>query len=300
MTIQPDWIAVDWGTTHARAWAMSGAEVIAEAPRGPGMGELAPDAFEGAFLKMIAGWNVAEATHVVACGMVGARQGWADAGYRAVPAAPLPERVARVDTADPRLDLRILPGLSQASPADVMRGEETQIAGFLALNPEFDGAICLPGSHSKWVQVSAGEVVSFRTMMTGELFAALSRHTVLRHSVGDGWDEDAFEAGLSDTLSRPESLAAKLFSIRAEGLLADLSQAAAHARLSGLLIGAELAAAKPYWLGMPVALIGDATLAGHYATALGMQGCQVLRTRGEALTLRGLTAAWRTIKGDPS
>ena len=54
-----------------------------------------------------------------------------------------------------------------------MRGEETQIAGALALLPDFDGVFCLPGTHSKWAHVSAGEVVSFQTYMTGELFALL-------------------------------------------------------------------------------------------------------------------------------
>ncbi|MBJ3762401.1 2-dehydro-3-deoxygalactonokinase [Maribius pontilimi] len=294
---KPDWIAVDWGTTHARAWAMSGGDVLAEAPRGPGMGELARDAFEPALLAMIDGWDIAPATPVIACGMVGARQGWAEAGYRAVPATPLAAGMTRVACNDPRLDLRIVAGLSQAAPPDVMRGEETQIAGFLSLNADFDGAICLPGSHSKWVQISAGEVVSFRTMMTGELYAALSTHTVLRHSVGDGWDADAFAQAVSATLSRPEGLAATLFSIRASGLLGDQGPGQAAARLSGLLIGAELAAAKPYWLGLPVALIGDATLAGHYATALQTQGAHVIRTRAETLTLHGLTAAYRLMKG---
>ncbi|WOI55523.1 2-dehydro-3-deoxygalactonokinase [Palleronia sp. LCG004] len=295
MTVEPDWIAVDWGTSHARAWAMSGEAVLAEGAPGPGMGTLSPDGFAPALARMIDGWRITPEIPVVACGMVGAKQGWHDAGYRTVPATPLPDRLARVP-AD--IALHIVPGLSQTAPADVMRGEETQIAGFLALNPDFDGAICLPGSHSKWVQISAGEVVSFRTMMTGELFAALSRETILRHSVGEGWDDAAFAEAVSETLSRPEALAARLFSIRAEGLLAGLSPGAAQARLSGLLIGAELAAAKPYWLGMPVALIGAATLAGRYATALEMQGLQVVRTRGEALTLRGLTAALGSTKGN--
>ena len=58
-----------------------------------------------------------------------------------------------------------------------MRGEETQIAGFLALNPKFDGVICLPGTHTKWVHISAGEIVSFRTFMTGEMFALLSQQS---------------------------------------------------------------------------------------------------------------------------
>jgi len=298
---RPDWIAVDWGTTNARAWAMAGAEVLDTAPGGPGMGGLASDGFEPALLRMIDGWDIAPRTPVIACGMAGAAQGWRDAGYRKVPATPLSDTLVPVPTNDARLAVHIVPGLKQTNPADVMRGEETQIAGFLALNPDFDGAICLPGSHSKWVQISAGEVVSFRTMMTGELFAALAHHSVLRHSVApEGWDDDAFADALSQSLSRPEQLAARLFSIRAEALLNNRGTAESTAALSGLLIGAELAAAKPYWLGLPVALIGAAGLTQHYATALAMQGVQVIRTRGDTLTLQGLTAAWRGLSKEPS
>lgn len=49
-----------------------------------------------------------------------------------------------------------------------MRGEEIQIAGYLAEKPDFDGVICLPGTHTKWVRISAGEIVGFATFLTGE------------------------------------------------------------------------------------------------------------------------------------
>ena len=71
----------------------------------------------------------------------------------------------------------------QDNPADVMRGEETQIRGFLSIFSNFDGIICLLGTHTKWVHVSAGEVISFRTFMSGELFDLLSKYSVLKHSV---------------------------------------------------------------------------------------------------------------------
>ncbi|WP_372835491.1 2-dehydro-3-deoxygalactonokinase, partial [Puniceibacterium confluentis] len=197
-----------------------------------------------------------------------------------------------VGTSDPRLRVRILPGVKQEHPADVMRGEETQIAGFLALNPGYDGIICLPGTHCKWAHVSAGEIVSFRTFMTGELFALLSRQSVLRHSVpASGWDEGAFADAVDRVMSRPESLAASLFGLRAEALLHDLDGTAARSRLSGLLIGAELAAAKPYWLGQQVALLGDTAIAAPYRAALMAQSVPVTLADAERMTLEGLKAA---------
>ena len=115
------------------------------------------------------------------------------------------------------------------------------------------------------MHISADEVVSFQTFMTGELFDTIATQTVLRHSIAaDGWDEAAFAAGLDMGLSRPERLAARLFSLRANGLLNDMSGTAARAQLSGLLIGTELAAAKPYWLGQQIAVIGDSKLAKLY------------------------------------
>ena len=286
-----DWIAVDWGTSHLRLWGMSGDQPLWQAQSADGMGGLDRASFEPALLRAL-GTRLQGPTPVIACGMVGARQGWAEAGYAAVPCVPLAAGLTQAQTDDPRLTVHSAGGVKQNSPADVMRGEETQIAGFLALNPGFDGIVCLPGSHSKWAEISAGEIVSFRTFMTGEMFAALCRHTVLRHSLdGEGWDAPSFAEAVSETLSRPERMASALFGIRAEALLNDLGPAQARARLSGLLIGAELAAARPYWLGRDVAVIGSEAVAAPYVTALGLQGLSAIQTDNDAMVLKGLARA---------
>ena len=293
----PDtWIAVDWGTSNLRVWAMGPAGILHHAESDQGMGKLTPDAFEPALLSLIKPWLTGKTT-ILACGMVGARQGWREANYRAVPCPPSDAAsLTPVDTTDPRLDVRIAPGLSQNKPADVMRGEETQIAGALALHPNFDGVFCLPGTHSKWVHVSAGEVVSFQTFMTGEMFALLSTQSVLRHSIGDGWDDTAFDQGLSDALSNPAHFAAKLFSLRAEGLLHAMQPAEARSRLSGLLIGIELAGSKPYWLGQNVKLIGATALSKTYIRALAAQGITAEALDATECTLAGLSSLHANLK----
>ena len=294
--ISPDWIAADWGTTNLRVWAMSASgTVLAEAASDKGMGKLAKDQFEPALFELIGDW-AHKPIPVIACGMVGSRQGWAEAAYASVPCDATPDGFAQPMVCNPNVSVHIIPGLRQNSPADVMRGEETQIAGFLALNPKWDGVICLPGTHTKWVHVSADEIVSFQTAMTGDLFAAISGHTVLKHSIGDGWDADGFAQGLDDAISKPEKLAARLFSLRAEGLLQGLNNDSARARLSGLLIGAELAAAKPYWLGQQVAVIGAGRLTKIYVDALAAQGVPATQADGDRATLAGLTAAYRRHK----
>jgi 2-dehydro-3-deoxygalactonokinase len=289
-TVSPDWIGVDWGTSNLRAFAMSAdGRVLAEASSEDGMGKLTRDGFEPALVRLIGGW-LTNGAPVIACGMVGSRQGWCEAPYRTVPCTPV-DRSGQVQapTTDPRLRVWIAPGLKQTNPADVMRGEETQIAGAFQLMPGYDGILCLPGTHSKWVHISAGEVVSFQTFMTGEMFALLSEASVLRHGMqGAGWDDAAFDAAVADALSRPERLGARLFSLRAEGLIAGLSASAARSRLSGLLIGTELAAAKPYWLGQRVTLIGAETLSAAYARALALQGIEAKRLSATECTLAGL------------
>ena len=128
--------------------------------------------------------------------------------------------------------------------------------------------------------------------MTGDLFAAVTGHTVLRHSTaGDGWDDAAFDAALADTLSRPERLATLLFALRAEGLLHGMTDATARARLSGLLIGAELAATRSYWLGQQIAVIGAGTLSRLYVAALSAQGAPATAVDANGITLAGLCAA---------
>ena len=287
------WIAADWGTSNLRLWAMDASgQPVEHRTSAEGMGGLDPDGFGPALERLAEGWP-ADAP-VIACGMVGSRQGWVEAPYAALPCPPLCPDMARAPGGRP---VFVIPGLKQTTPADVMRGEETQIAGYMALNPGWDGVICLPGTHTKWVEVSAGEVVSFRTFMTGELFALLAGNSVLRHSVGDGWDAAAFEEALGATLSRPEDLAARLFRIRADHLLTGTQGAEATARLSGLLIGAELAAARPWWLGREVAVIGAQKIAGAYVTALGLQGVPAVEADAEAMTLKGLAAA-RTLIGE--
>jgi 2-dehydro-3-deoxygalactonokinase len=284
------WIAVDWGTSSLRATLMPEGETRSS---GAGMARLDRDGFEPALLSLIEDWlDVDVPTPVLACGMVGARQGWLEAPYRPVPCTPLGDAVA-VPTDDPRIALRIMPGLSQMRPhPDVMRGEETQIAGILSEEEGFDGIACLPGTHTKWAHLSAGEVVSFRTTLTGELFAAISDHTVLRHSLtGDGWDEDIFLDAVSDALSRPETLMARLFELRAADLLSGQDSTVARSVLSGLLIGADLAATRPWWLGREVVITGAETPSRAYAAALRAQGVTPLLRPADTMTLAGLTAA---------
>lgn len=290
------WIAVDWGTSSLRAWAIgSDGAVLARGASADGMGSLKPDGYEPALLRIVGPWLRADAAPVpvVVCGMAGARQGWREAPYRSVPCAPVSgDGLLSVETEDRRLAVRIVPGLSQQNPADVMRGEETQLAGLAATLRGATATVCMPGTHSKWARIENGVVTAFRTFMTGELFAIAAAHSVLRHSVADaGQDEPAFFEAVGEMLAHPELLTGALFSVRARSLLAGAGNEAGRARLSGLLIGAELGASRSLWQGSRVHLVGAPALVESYALALRHAGGETVVEVGEALTLAGLKAA---------
>lgn len=299
-----DWIAVDWGTSNIRAWMISrGGSVVSSDSSDSGMAELRPDEFEAALLNLIGGWLTTDRrTEIIICGMAGAKTGWVEAPYRSAPCPPLASgETASPVVRDARLDVSIVPGVKTDKPGhDVMRGEEVQVAGYLAGVPQFEGVLCMPGTHTKWVHVQNGAIVSFRTYMSGELFSILSRHSVLGPCLAaDGWNETEFLRAVDTVLCRPESLAGQFFAIRAASLIAGLPPADATSRLSGSLIGAEIAAAKQYWLGRDIVVVGAERIAGAYSSALTKVGAQPKTVDATQATLAGFFALKQLRAGCP-
>jgi 2-dehydro-3-deoxygalactonokinase len=297
------WIAVDWGTSNLRAWGI-GADggVVAEASSDKGMGKLERSGFEPALLELVGDWLPGDQKIlVIACGMVGARQGWIEVPYRQAPCRPVfSDVIGTPETCDPRLKVKVLAGIKQIEPdPDVMRGEETQIAGFLAENPAFEGTLCLPGTHTKWVQINAGEIVHFKTFMTGELYNLLATQSVLRHSLGGaGWDKAEFAGTVAAMASQADRFAERLFSIRAESLVSGLEPATAKARLSAILIGTELVAAQNYWMGQTLTIVGNGSQSELYAEGLLALGQSPRLSDATHVTLAGLKSAYQHIARD--
>ncbi|MEM8687930.1 MAG: 2-dehydro-3-deoxygalactonokinase [Pseudomonadota bacterium] len=290
-----DWIAVDWGTTHVRAWAMGADKtVLAATGSNKGMGALQPEEFEPALLELAASWlPPGRSIDVLACGMVGARQGWVEADYLPVPTPPLvPARFRKAEAANANLAVSIIPGLKQSDPPDVMRGEETQIAGFLSQDQAFEGMLIMPGTHTKWVRVAEGRVLSFNSFMSGELFALLENHSVLRHSLaGDELSSAVFQETVGAVLADPGLAMLGLFRLRAEDLLQGRGAAVLRAKLSAYLIGAEISAARAQWQGERCVLIGSPALTDLYGKAFHLAGCAHEIHSADTLTLQGLCAA---------
>ncbi|MBU2962523.1 2-dehydro-3-deoxygalactonokinase [Citreicella sp. C3M06] len=253
---QADWIAVEITPDRMLTWQMRGPDVLARHDAAPEpvseLGAELPD------LPVL---------------LSGAR------GHEAqVPCAiPAPLRSGR---------FHLLPGVRQAQPFDDMGFEATRIAGFLALNPGFDGALCLPGAVTRWVQISAGEIVSFRSFLTGTMLRLLQAPEALG-VLDDALDPETLRAAVDRAMGRPAALTGDLAGLRAR-LMAGQGGAARSEAL-GWLIGVELSAAKPWWLGQNVALIGDS--AAH-RIALEAQGLPVLVADGARMALEGLKRAY--------
>jgi 2-dehydro-3-deoxygalactonokinase len=293
------WIAVDWGTTHLRVWVFGNNDrILHHTTSEKGMGTLTSNEFEPALLELIQTWlSPNQATPIIACGMVGSRQGWQEAPYQTIPCTPLSsKKMVKINTQDDRLSVWIVPGIKQSKPADVMRGEETQAQGYLTSHPDFEGVLCLPGTHTKWVKIKAGQIIHFQTFMTGEIFNLLSKYSILRHSIGCAeWNESAFSAAVTESIACPEEISAKLFSLRAEGLINGLGADSTRARLSGLLIGVELAATRQLWCNQDTAIIGASKLAQIYANALSLMDKTVKLGNADEMVISGLSAAHKQL-----
>lgn len=285
------WLAIDWGTSHLRVWAMDHEwRALAHRRSDRGMGGLKQQEFSDTISRLVGDWLVPGKTmRAIACGMVGSRQGWVEAPYSQIPCPALNNVLERVTA--PGLEVFVVPGLRQASPPDVMRGEETQIGGFLASNPDFEGMLVLPGTHSKWARIKAGIVEGFSTFMTGEMFALLSQNSVLRHSIaGKGWDATAFELALAEGFSRPELLTQNLFALRAAALVDGLGPVAARSKLSGYLVGLELKGTRDKWHNKEIVIIAEPVLAEIYRLAFALVGGSAHVERAQEMTLAGLCA----------
>jgi 2-dehydro-3-deoxygalactonokinase len=224
-----------------------------------------PD-FAGSFARLLAALDVGPAIPVVASGMVGSAQGWREVPYLDidVPLEALPDRLVRIDDPHAGRPCRIVPGYAQrGAHVDVMRGEETQLLGAVALGRR-DGWFVLPGTHSKWVLLEDGVIRRIATFITGELFATLSAHGTLAPLMEKDVDDDAaFVAGLDDA-RRGAPLSNALFGVRARVVTGAMPSAHARSFVSGLLVGAEFVAAAG---DAPLTCIASPTLQERYSRA---------------------------------
>lgn len=278
-------IAVDWGTSNRRVFDI-GADGAVLASRQDDRGIFADGDRAAAVAALKA---EADGAPLLLTGMIGSNRGWQEVPYAEAPAGLAAITAATVQH---QPGVYITPGVILDDPArpDIMRGEEVQLLGALALGQAGDGLVCHPGTHSKWVEVEDGEIARFRTVMTGDLFAALQARSILSdilaHAPGI---DDAFIAGVDHALDTPD-LAAELFSARARVVTGRMTPADAASRISGLLIGGDVRIGLGRGRADVVPLIGSADLCARFQLALERAGRESVVIDGHAAFVAGAHA----------
>ena len=295
-------IVVDWGTSQLRAYRLDSAGAVIESRERPeGILAVPAGGFPAALDAIIEGWE-ADAGRVLMSGMVGSRQGWLEVPYAECPAGlaaiargvrPVQWRAGSTALICPGLTCRDADGVP-----DVMRGEEVQVMGALALYADASvGSILTAGTHSKHVRIAERAITSFSTHMTGEAFAVLKSHSILGRTMdagsADAPDDAAFAAGVVRA-AQGGGILHHLFGVRTRVLLGDMSGMAAADYLSGILIGHTFIAAAPE---PPVLIIGAPAVAERYRRAAAILGLAAEILPSGPATLGGLAAVDRMIRG---
>ena len=215
-------IAIDWGTSTFRAYRLDGTGRVVEARSSPhGIVEVKNGKFSAVLETKTGDWIAAGEAPVVMSGMIGSRQGWMEVPYAGCPAGFEEIAAGMRKVTWKRSAAWIAPGLTcrdDAGIPDVMRGEEVQILGVLDQLGPGTHTICLPGTHSKWVEVRDGRIERFSTHMTGEAFAVFKTHSLLGRMMKDGApDVAAFNDGVRRSADAGGMLH-HLFGVRTRGL----------------------------------------------------------------------------------
>ena len=284
------WIAIDWGTSFFRAYLIENDQVLDSIHTKDGIKFLEKASFEKTLIKLIEPWLENNyKIEVLASGMVGSKQGWVEAPYQSTPCNLHNVDFISPSVKDKRFSLKIFSGISQSNKPDVMRGEETQIAGFLHDNPNFNGSICLPGTHSKWVQIENGHIINFKTFMTGELFEIISKNSVLIHSVtSNKIKKNELIMAVDEIFKKPEIFGNALFQLRADDLINSRGSEIYKSKLSGYLLGLELLGSLEFWEKKDIVLIGNADLIELYEYILQSKVNSIKKFLSKDMILKGL------------
>jgi len=277
-TEKPAFIGVDWGTSSFRAWLFAPSGTVLEDVQGPwGISQIKMTPFRQILLEAVGNWlGQYPVLPIIMCGMIGSAQGWHEAGYLTGTVGVGELAAGAVKVADPELEMYIIPGIKGRSADDyndVMRGEETLLAGRLGRGQEDKAIFCLPGTHSKWISVEKGRIERLTTFMTGELFHLMKAQSILAPLIDSDSDvrltSPIFADGLALAAS-PSGLLHQLFSIRAGVLTERFARGDVLTLLSAVLVGNECKhvdiAGKPA-AGLPVTLMTSGQLGDVYQQA---------------------------------
>ncbi|HTB25151.1 MAG TPA: 2-dehydro-3-deoxygalactonokinase [Puia sp.] len=186
--------------------------------------------------------------------------------------------VKKIEASDEFMhEIILISGVKTAS--DVMRGEETQLAGCRKVNGKEEQIFIFPGTHSKHILIKENQAIDFKTYMTGEFISLLSKNSILTGNLVEsdsnleGEILENFEEGVANSIKH--NLLHASFLARTNGLFNRNTNKGNYYWLSGLLIGTELK--ELFQNRKPVTLVCSEPLSNLYIVAfhkLGIEGIQ--------------------------
>lgn len=197
-----NYITIDGGTTNTRVFLVMNGKVVASkkveigARMSANGTEPLCKALKENICELLEKNNLCEndVTAILASGMITSEYGLCEIPHLVIPVSAKKIHAATKQILIPSvcsIPFVFIPGAKtphlNLCDADMMRGEETEVFGLATLYG--DGAYLLPGSHSKLMILENGYITSIKTMMTGEMIAALSGNTILKDAVDLSLDE---------------------------------------------------------------------------------------------------------------
>lgn len=191
-----NYITVDGGTTNTRISVVSDGRLIRTQKYAVGAGSEGAGDIRVVLKNGIAdaleatGLSEADIERVLVSGSITSETGLVSLRHITAPCgiAELSRGLCFMELGDiTPIGFALLPGVRTVGEdfraTDMMRGEEAELFG-ICDELRADTLYVLPGSHSKHITVDeSGRIDGISTELTGELIAAVSRHTLLRVSV---------------------------------------------------------------------------------------------------------------------
>lgn len=236
-------------------------------------------------------------------GMIGSKKGLYETSYLKVPIniKNISNKINKLKISN--LNLYIIPGLKikKNNFFDVMRGEETIALGLkknIKIKKKY--LVCCPGTHSKWILIKNDKILNFYTYMTGDLFSAISKSTILKDSL-DIHKKDIilnfFKKGLF-SINKDPSLPNNFFKIRTMDLFKQNKPIDRNSFLSGLLIGSEILdiVKKNKFKDLEVLVISDGSLAKLYSASLKFFNIKFNLVNSEECFIQGISNIYEQTK----
>lgn len=301
------YLTLDGGTTNTRLYLVENGKVTASLALPVGVGRTEGAEYRAAVAegvrRALDEWRLSpkDVTAFLASGMVTSERGLFEVPHLPCPAGLYELHRGLVTVSLPELPLPVtfIPGVKKAGiiaeATDMMRGEETEVMGLGA-----EGIVILPGSHNKIIRVEDGRILDFVTLMTGEMIAALTGHTILAHAVTLEVEPDPFSLVRGAVMAKRLGLAAALFKTR---ILATQFSATPEETLGyflGCLLSEERKAVEKMAAGKetPVTVAGKEALKRPLAFLLRERGFAVTEADEEAVASATALGAVRIFEGE--